>query len=82
MPIDPKYFPFTRHLKAGDRVQAVFTGGGDPIEGVVKLIWLGIEECVEVDGDDGERYSFFPALGDIVQRPVPPLAVDLPEEPQ
>ena len=33
-------------------------------EGTIKLIWLGIEETVDIETDEGRTVSCYPVLGD------------------
>lgn len=67
MAIDPKYFVLTKHLKKGQRVR--WTRPKKPWQnfdegvGVITLIWLGIEEMVDIDAG-GEKITLCPALGD------------------
>lgn len=55
----------------GDRVR--FRRKGRPHisaregEGTFVLAWLGIEECWEVETDDGERIALYPCLRDEVE---------------
>jgi hypothetical protein len=58
-------FPF---LNKGDRVRAksahrIVQGSTEWREGRVALIWLGIEETIDVIHDDGEKVSYYIGCG-------------------
>lgn len=65
MPVDPAYFVLTKDIGQGDRVR--FTKRDESGEGVVALVWLGIEEVVNIEQDDGRRLHVIPALGDTIE---------------
>lgn len=77
MATDPQLFPLTAHLKVGDRVHYKQMGRSDQVsmngcgegDGVIELIWLGIEETVEIRRDDGHVVRCFPALDELVFSP-------------
>lgn len=63
MPIDPAYFVLVNALgiEKGDRIRYA-TAHDPPVlgEGTVKLVWLGIEEVVDVVHDDGSITTLYP----------------------
>lgn len=65
MALDPAYFHYanTLGINKGDRVRYTNRRSGDG-EGVVTLIWLGIEEAFDIAHDDGSMTTCYPALGD------------------
>lgn len=67
MPLDPALFPLTNALGVwkGDRVRYRNRSGEG--EGVITLIWLGIEECIDIECDDGTQLHLYPALGDTIE---------------
>lgn len=70
MPIDPKFFKDYPDLVVGDRVRwarklSMSNGHG---EGVVFLIWFGIEEMCDIKEDDGKIVTFCRAIGDTVEK--------------
>lgn len=36
-------------------------------EGTITLVWLGIEEAVDVTSDAGDKVTLYPALGDLIE---------------
>lgn len=74
MALDPALFPLCNALdiRKGDRVLYRTSGKFRPSvegEGTIALIWLGIEEVVNIEADDGTRLSLYPALGDHIESP-------------
>lgn len=68
MGIDRNYFPHTGHLDKTMMVE--WTTGGHfktSGRGKIALIWLGIEEMVDVVTEDGKHITLCPALGDVVE---------------
>lgn len=69
MVVDPRLFPLTAHLKEGDRVHFRRMGatnisirGCGEGTGIIELIWLGIEETVDIRCDDGKFVRCCPVL--------------------
>lgn len=67
MALDPAEFHYanTLGINQGDRVVYVNRRLGEG-EGVVTLIWMGIEETFDIAHDDGTTITCYPALGDSV----------------
>jgi len=60
----PSMYPF---LNEGDDVRVRTARFGPWRSGKVKMLWLGLEEAIDVEFEDGERKTFYPSMDDELQ---------------
>ena len=55
-------------LPDGTRVRGRRKGTDEWLTGNVDFLWLGIEEAIQVIHDDGTKASYYPQMGDQLER--------------
>jgi hypothetical protein len=66
-PDDCRYSMFPG-LPDGTRVRGRHKNTDEWLTGTVDFLWLGIEEAIQVTHDDGTKSSYYPQMGDQLER--------------